>query len=143
MKGLQDISEVKKRLGLLKHYSRTELAHAFGVRQCWVTRKISALHESDYYRRDVPGSVAWELYLTYLFQRQLRELEGRDRIGKVELRAFFDKFDLQSDVKAAQKEYAEAMGGSWEHFNGLLTSIEIDRANKLPTQMVNVDFVAA
>lgn len=143
MKGLQDINEVKQRLGMLKHYSRTELAQAFGVAQCWVTRKIQALHENDYHRQNVPGSVAWELYLTYLYQRQLRQLEGRDRVGKNELRKFFDRFDNASDVAAAQKEYAAWMGGSWEHFNGLLTTIEMNRVNRIPAQMIDVSFVAA
>ncbi|MEM9264552.1 MAG: hypothetical protein AAGA46_03415 [Cyanobacteria bacterium P01_F01_bin.13] len=143
MKGLEPIDAVKKRLGMLKNYSKAELAHKFGVSPAWITRKIQALHEHDYDRRSVPGSVAWEVYLSYLYHRQLIGLETRQRVGAQELRKFFDAFDEQSDSMAAQKEYALAMGGSWDHCNLLLTEIEMERGNVLGGRTISVFATAA
>ncbi len=143
MKGLEPIDQVKKRLGMLKTYSKTELGGAFGVTQVWVTRKVQALHDHDYDRRNIPGSVAWELYLCYLYQRQLTQLENRSRVGTKELHSFLNKFDEAPDTESARKEYATAMGGSWEHFNSLLTGIELSRENAIPGITFNVSAQAA
>ncbi|MFG6095102.1 hypothetical protein SPB21_07620 [Leptothoe sp. ISB3NOV94-8A] len=129
---------MKQRIVTLKVYSKQELAKAFDVHHCWITRKLQALYEHDYDRRVVPHEVAWELYLTYLHQRQLLKIEGRQRVTTKDLHGFLNSLDKLPDPQKAKRSYAEAMGGSRQHFDQMMADIELNRKKKLPGHTIDI-----